>query len=177
MEKLAYTYALIKSCHEHEKDYVDAFCPLVLKVLQQSGECTDSSIQKGLINDFDLKIPLHTLRTVLQRLVRKKYALKKKEERYELTTLGLEHLGTFTDEGTVKRRLTELLDDLMQFLNNELNESLNIDQTQKKNFSLSFTKILNQYYIFSSPMVLRVNFRMTLLNVLKAKLIVKMRDV
>nr|AAU83808.1 hypothetical protein GZ34A6_19 [uncultured archaeon GZfos34A6] len=47
----------------------------------------------------------------------------------------------------------------------------------KKNFSLSFTKILNQYYIFSSPMVLRVNFRMTLLNVLKAKLIVKMRDV
>nr|AAU83811.1 hypothetical protein GZ34A6_22 [uncultured archaeon GZfos34A6] len=99
----------------------------MLKVLQQSGECTDSSIQKGLINDFDLKIPLHTLRTVLQRLVIKKYALKKKKEaRYELTTLGLEHLGTFTDEGTVKRRLTELLEDLMQFLNNELNESLNI---------------------------------------------------
>jgi hypothetical protein len=148
LEKLAYTYALIKSCHEHEKDYVDAFCPLVLKVLQQSGECTDSSIQKGLINDFDLKIPLHTLRTVLQRLVRKKYALKKKEERYELTTLGLEHLGTFTDEGTVKRRLTELLDDLMQFLNNELNESLNIDQTQKKLLTFVHKNIEPVLYFF-----------------------------
>lgn len=129
MKQLAYTYALIKSFHEQENDYIDALSPLLLTVLQ-SKEYSESSIQDNLKNQFDLIIPLHVIRTISYRLQRKKFVLKK-EEKYILTKSGAEYLTKFINEDEIRRRLNELLNDLMQFLNRELNKSLNIDETQE----------------------------------------------
>lgn len=140
MDQLAYTYALIKSFHEEGKDYIGSFCPLVLKVVshkncenwlsQKNENCTDISIQAELLEKNGLNVPLNTLKSILERLVKEGH-LEKKKGKFLLTESGRGFLESLTEEEKIKREINSLLDDLRQHLNNELDESLNTKDTQR----------------------------------------------
>lgn len=76
-----------------------------------------------------MKIPLHTIRTILDRLVRNKWVVKEKE-RYKIEEDCVEYLDVLKKEDDVQRRVNELLKDLIQFLNEQLNKFLDITQTR-----------------------------------------------
>lgn len=88
MEKLIYTYALIKSIFDQEEDYIDAFWPFVIKTFLAGRFMDSCSIQRNLKENFDLEMPLHVLETVVNRAKRKGYIAKQKEKRYNLTDKG-----------------------------------------------------------------------------------------
>lgn len=88
MEKLIYTYALVRAYQKENNDYLETFSPFVLLFLKERKFPVDiASIQKGVYDSFELTIPEHVLRTILQILVEKKYLFFTKTN-YRITDKG-----------------------------------------------------------------------------------------
>jgi len=133
MEKLIYTYALIKSLYDQGEDYIDAFWPFVIKALLANKFMDSGSIQRSLREKFDLEMPLHVLGTVVNRAKRGDY-VEQKDKRYKLTNKGLEYLDKLETDKEVERRINALLKDMGQFFT-ESNVSINSDQIRNLLFS------------------------------------------
>lgn len=136
MGRLIYTYALIKSLYDRGKDYIDSFWPFAVKVLPRGKFVDLSSIQRNLREKFDLEIPLHVLRTILNRAKRTDY-IEQKNERYKLTERGFEYSDTLETDKEVERRINALLEDMEQFFD-ERNISLSPEQI--RDILLSFIR-------------------------------------
>ena len=118
MDRLVYTYALIKSLIDEDSDYLDCFWPFTIKVLKQIQFTNISTIQQNLINKFDLNIPIHALRTILNRARKEGYIEKqegKRNEQYKLTSMGVNYLNGLDTIKDVDRRINLLLDDICKF--------------------------------------------------------------
>jgi len=127
MERLIYTYALIKSLYDQGEDYIDSFWPFAIKLLPVDRFVDMGSIQRNLKEKFDLEMPLHVLGTVLNRAKRRDY-IEQKKEQYKLTEKGLGYLDALESDKEVDRRINALLEDMGQFFN-------------KRNVSLSLAQI------------------------------------
>lgn len=126
MKRLIYTYALIRSLSEQGEDYIDSFWPFVIKVLPPNKFVNGETIQRNLKEKFDIEMPLHVLRTVLNRAKRRGY-VEQKEKQYKLTKSGLEYLDKLETDREVERRITALLEDMDQFFK-EYGIPLTLDQ-------------------------------------------------
>ena len=130
MEKLVYTYALVKSLYDQGKDYIDSFWPFALKVFPVNGNFVAlNHIQEELEEEFGLRVPLHTLKTILNRALRKGYVQRKGTGYYKIEEKGLQYLDILEDDKEVERRLNALFDDIRQFLD-EHDISINMAQIQ-----------------------------------------------
>jgi len=134
MERLIYTYALIRSLYDQGEDYIDSFWPFVIKVLPPNKFADRDTIQRNLKEKFDIEMPLHVLRTVLNRAIRRGY-VEQKENEYKLTKRGFEYLDKLETDREVERRITALLKDMEQFFK-EHEVPLSLDQI--RNLLLSF---------------------------------------
>ena len=126
MERLIYTYALIKSLYDQGEDYVDSFWPFAIKLLPVGRFVDMGSIQRNLKEKFDLEMPLHVLGTVLNRAKRRGY-IEQKKKQYKLTEKGLGYLDALESDKEVDRRINALLEGMGQFFNKR-NVSLSLDQ-------------------------------------------------
>jgi len=126
MERLIYTYALIKSLYDQGEDYVDSFWPFAIKLLPVGRFVDMGSIQRNLKEKFDLEMPLHVLGTVLNRAKRRGY-IEQKKKQYKLTEKGLGYLDALESDKEVERRINALLEGMGQFFNKR-NVSLSLDQ-------------------------------------------------
>ena len=136
MEKLIYTYALVKSLCDQGEDYIDAFWPFVIKTLPADRFMDSGSAQRSLMEKFGLEMPLHVLGTVVNRAERRDY-IEQKGKQYKLTKKGLEYLDKLETDKEVERRINALLKDMGQFFT-ESNVSINSDQIH--NLLLSFLR-------------------------------------
>lgn len=114
MDNLIYTYALIKSLYDQEEDYIDCFCPFVIKSFSEKQFLNPASIQKIISEKFNLDIPLHVLNSILTRLMAKKHISKRKNG-YELTGMGKGYLNKFETDKDVDRRINALIQDMKLF--------------------------------------------------------------
>lgn len=81
MEEQVYTYALVKAIYDTGEDHLDSFWPFVINVFPPNNEPVDMEyIQSQLEEKYDLQIPTHTLREVLNRAEKKSRILKKKRK-------------------------------------------------------------------------------------------------
>ncbi len=78
MERLIYTYTLIRSLYDQGKDYINSFWPFVIKVLPLNKFVDIDTIQRNLKEKFNIEMPLHVLRTVLNRAKRRSYVEQRK---------------------------------------------------------------------------------------------------
>lgn len=130
MERLIYTYALIKSLYDQGEDYIDCFWPFAIKTFPSDKSVKSSSIQTNLREEFDLEMPLHVLGTVLKRARKKGYIeqyIEQEEKRYKLTEKGLKYLDTLETDQQVERRIKALTEDIKEFFD-EQNFYLSPDQ-------------------------------------------------
>ncbi|MGB9978849.1 hypothetical protein [Methanobacterium sp.] len=116
MDKLIYTYALIKSLYDQEEDYIDCFCPFVIKSFSEKQFLNSVSIQRIMNKKFNLDIPLHVLNNILTRLMARKH-ISKKGNGYELTGMGKGYLNKFETDKDVDRRINALIQDMKLFFN------------------------------------------------------------
>ncbi|GAG91453.1 unnamed protein product, partial [marine sediment metagenome] len=118
MERLTYTYALVKSLYDQGKDYIDSFWPFTIKVFPPYKPVNLEFIQKALKKIFDLRVPLHVLISILNRAKKRGY-IDQRIKRYKLTEGGLKYLDKFETDKEVERRINALFEDIMQSLNKQ----------------------------------------------------------
>lgn len=129
MDKLIYTYSLVKTLYEQGEDYIDSFWPFVLKVMPKDKTPLNlASIQKEVKENFGLDIPEHSLKTIITRAKRKGYMIQQKEQ-LGLTDQGSNFLDSLEPEPEVERRINELLEDIKNYLNEQLRASLTLNET------------------------------------------------
>lgn len=129
MNRLIYTYSLVKTLYEQGKDYIDSFWPFVLKVMPRDKTTLNlPAIQKGIRDNFGLDIPQYSLKTIMTRGKRKGYLIQK-EGRSWLTAEGDKYLDALEPESAVERRINELLEDIRNYLNERLGLSLSLNET------------------------------------------------
>lgn len=136
LSNLVYTYALIKALCDQGEDYIDSFWPFAIRVLPRDRKFADlNTIQKGMKDNFDLEIPLYTLKAILNRAKAKNY-IEQEKTRYGLTQIGLQYLDSFETDREVERRLNALFDDVRQYLDERLDTSTSVDQIRETLVSL-----------------------------------------
>jgi len=129
MNKLICTYSLVKTLYEQGKDYIDSFWPLVLKVIPKDKTPLNlASIQKELKENFTLDIPEHSLKTIITRAKKKGYMVQQKRQ-FRLTDQGNKYIDSLELESEVERRINELLEDIKNYLNEQLRLSLTLNDT------------------------------------------------
>jgi len=129
MNRLIYTYSLVKTLYEQGKDYIDSFWPFVLKVMPRDKTTLNlPAIQKGIRDNSGLDIPQYSLKSIITRAKRKGYMTQKKG-RFWLTATGDNYLDALEPESTVERRINELLEDIRNYLNEQLGLSLTLSGT------------------------------------------------
>ncbi len=118
MERLTYTYALVKSLYDQGEDYVDSFWPFTIKVFPPHKPVNLEFIQKALKKIFDLRVPLHVLISILNR-AKKKGFIAQRRGKYKVTDGGLKYLDKFETDKEVERRINSLFEDIRQSLNKQ----------------------------------------------------------
>jgi len=134
--KLIYTYSLIKTLYEQGKDYIDTFVPFVLKIMPgDKSPLSLDSIGEGTRENFGLDIPEHSLQTIVTRAKRRGYIVQQRRQ-CRLTDQGNDYIDSLEPEPEVERRINELLEDIKDYLNEQLRLSLSLNETH--NVVLSF---------------------------------------
>ncbi|MFW6129976.1 MAG: hypothetical protein ACOC56_02255 [Atribacterota bacterium] len=119
MKKQIYSYALIKSFYDKGEDYIDSFWPFAVKIFPSEKTFLSlDTIQTKIKKDFEIKIPLHTLKTILKKAKKKGY-LDQKKERYILKDTGLKYQSKLETDKEVDRRITSLFIDIKEYLNQQ----------------------------------------------------------
>lgn len=128
MARQLYTYSLIKALYDKGQDYIDCFWPLVISVLpiEQKGIAL-TDLQAKVEGRFGLKVPTHSLETVLTRAARKELVIMKRKA-VSLTDEGKLQLASLEIERDVERRVNELIDAATDFLNHALNDNVTVDE-------------------------------------------------
>lgn len=133
MRSQLFTYALIKTMYDKGGDYLDAFCPFVLKGLKKDSVFQNiAEIQTGIADEFCLRVPQHTVQRILSISKGRGY-VEQVERLYRLTNKGISHVERFETDKDVERRLNALLSDILVFLPPGTVET--VDQVRSELFS------------------------------------------
>lgn len=114
MGNIAHTYALITSLFENGEDYLDCFWPLAISVLNKDVHKNLEHIQEELKASSALEIPIHVLKTLMDRANKKLYVEKQKYS-YWLTPKGTHYLDTLQTQSDVERQINSLIEDARVF--------------------------------------------------------------
>jgi len=126
--RLLYTYALVKSIYERRRDYIETFCPFVLKVLPINKDILDlTTIQERIKDSYGLSIPEHSLKSIITRAKKRNY-ISVVRRQVRLNEKGIEYRDRLEPEREVDRRINELLEDVKSYLNEP---QLSLDETYK----------------------------------------------
>ena len=122
MNKLIYTYALIRSLYDQGDDYIDSFWPFAIQVLEEKEYIDTPSIQFKIVEKCGFTIPLHVLGIILKRARRKEYLDYKyessegqKKECYRLTPKGARYLKELEAQEDVEERIAILISDIPSY--------------------------------------------------------------
>lgn len=122
VNKLIYTYALIRSLYDQGDDYIDSFWPFAIQVLEEKEYTGASSIQSKITERCGFPIPLHVLGTILKRARRKEYLDYRyevlegqKRECYRLTPKGTRYLKKLEAQEDVEERISILISDISTY--------------------------------------------------------------
>ena len=141
MRREIYTYALVKSLYNSGEDYIDAFWPIVIRVMPQNFKLIKlPEIRDILKSECGIEIPFHALEAILGRARKKKY-IEKKGGKYKLTQEGLKYIEQQETEREVERRINELLEDIKE-LQIQLEKLFNITEDLLEVFK---SKVLGRF--------------------------------
>jgi len=134
MEKLIYTYALIKSLYDEGGDYIDSFWPFVIMSLQSTISLSLEKIQAIIRKNNGMGIPLHVLKTILNRAKRNGF-IEKSNSQYKLTNQGIQFLNKIESSRNVERRINALLEDIKNYF---LSNNISLEKEEIYKLIISF---------------------------------------
>lgn len=111
-----YTYAMIRSLYDREKDYIDTFWPFALKCLPPAESSMKlEDIRAAVEARYSLVIPLNSLQVILGRQ-RRKGLVVSLADGYSLTKKGVDARNALEFDRDVDRRINELIADAHAYL-------------------------------------------------------------
>ena len=129
-ERSLYTYAMAKSLYDNRNgDILDILVPFVVLIVKNEGPeagITQFEIRKKLRKNYNLKIPLYVLKSIITRAKRSNY-LKQKSKKVYLAEEADLVLKTIETERKIDRENNEFILGLMEYL-------------EENNIELSFSK-------------------------------------
>jgi len=114
MNRVLYSYALIKTLFDQGEDYIDSFWPFVIKVIPSTIDIDCSTIQSNLKKKYNLEIPLHVLSTIINRAKKKGY-INRDNDKYSLTKNGKEYVDKLETEKEIERRINSLVLNIQKY--------------------------------------------------------------
>lgn len=129
MNNIVITYSLIKSIYEKSKDYLDIFVPFLLNSFPgDQQECTKEFLTRNLEQKFGLKVPEHTLKTIITRAARRNYVVQNQKKCF-LTENGSNFRNNLlAEQNELKRQVNALIEDIRIFINDKYFVSLNFNE-------------------------------------------------
>ncbi|MEP7013641.1 MAG: hypothetical protein ABJC13_25240 [Acidobacteriota bacterium] len=112
-----YAYSLIKSFHDEQKDYIDAFIPLVVRSIPAEGVLSLQVLQEKIQSHYSFSVPVHSLVIILRRASQRGLCeLTKGATVVTLNPAGKIYSSNLEPERATERRLHELIADAATFL-------------------------------------------------------------
>ncbi|MHA2245266.1 MAG: hypothetical protein ACXADY_09905, partial [Candidatus Hodarchaeales archaeon] len=150
MSKMIYNYALIKSLYSQSSDYIDTFWPFIVRTIGRNDSVDISLIQRNLEKEFDLKIPMYVVETILQRAEIKGFINRiSKENLFALSKKGVTFSDRLETDEDVIRRSNALLEDMNQFFESK---SITLGNNEIRTLLTSFIqKNINSLIEFFNP--------------------------
>jgi len=145
MDRLIYSYALIKSLYDEEQDYLDTFIPFILKVFKENEFVNKKNIQNRIKKEFDLDIMQHVIAAILNRDKEKRY-VKKKKNKYSLTENGSRYVNLMETDKEIGRKINSLVEDIKKYFEEH---DASLDSEQIYNFLLAFINNNLEYLVES----------------------------
>ena len=118
MVELIYMYALLNALYDRGKDYIDSFFPFIINGLINNKIMDKDEILIYLKDKYSIKMPIHVLDTILDRLVRQRF-INRKRNYFEIRQKGIDYSETFIDENIINRNINALIDDIFNFYNDK----------------------------------------------------------
>ncbi len=118
-EPLVISLAILKVNWDRGQDYIANYVPFVGECLRKApqDEVSLADLQTALELEFGLKIPQHTLKTVLKRCVKAGYVTVTSGI-YRRNTASLANINLAAVRGDILRQCEALIDKLLAFCNN-----------------------------------------------------------
>ncbi len=127
MNRILITYCLAKTMFEWGNDYIDTFCPFILKVMPETKSIGTIYIQKKLRDRFAFDVPIYTLNTLIKRTIELGY-ISRSRNKYYLSKQGIILLNKLEDEETIERNINYLVDDVLAYIKKRANLDLSSDE-------------------------------------------------
>lgn len=115
MTQKIFTYSLIRAYYDEGKDYIDSFWPFVVMSIRKNEVLKTQDLQKRILDDFSLPIPIHSLNVILTRARRKGYVTQKNNQ-VELLDSGVKYQEGLEIPRDVERRVNQFLDEALEYL-------------------------------------------------------------
>ncbi|MDD3416589.1 MAG: OmpH family outer membrane protein [Lachnospiraceae bacterium] len=119
MERLIYTYSLIKAFYDEKKDYADCFVPLILSSCPKGKYLSRSKIKERIKLDYDLDIQEYVIDSFIMRSMKSNYIAKIKRDQkfplYTITEEGIKYREKFEKKNEISRRVESLVRDMQLF--------------------------------------------------------------
>jgi DNA-binding PadR family transcriptional regulator len=144
-----FTFSLIRSLYDQGDDIIDSFWPLVINVLpRDKSSLPIEKVQKEIEEHYGLKVPQHSLGTIIKRAAKKGY-VERAQKSISLTPDGLTYFDQKIEpEREANRRVNELLADAKAFMERALKTVLSLDQIKGiiQAFILENLETLEQFF-------------------------------
>jgi len=149
INEMIYSYALAKAMYEKEKDYIDTYYTFILKILPIDKTSLDlNSISEKVEEKFKIIIPEVSLKSIITRAKKSGYLfVEKKEKKWQIkiSDKGIKYIERLEPESDVKRKINELLDDILDYFGDD---KLNVQKINKIFFSFvdKNIELLREYF-------------------------------
>jgi len=149
INKMIYSYALAKAMYEKEKDYIDTYYTFILKILPIDKTSLDLySISEKVEEKFNIIIPEVSLKSIITRAKKSGYLfVEKKQKKWQIkiSDKGIKYIGGLETESNVKRKIDELLNDILNYFKDD---KLNVQNINKIFFSVidKNIELLREYF-------------------------------
>jgi len=133
MSHIPLKYAMIKCFYDCDSvSYVTALIPLILKAFSDKKKQTKVQIQDKINSDYDIKLPIDVIQSILAGVIRKGYfEYNSIEKNYTITKAGENCLDNFADESKIKREINSLFSDLNEYFSNR-GYDLNVHEVESQ---------------------------------------------
>lgn len=149
INKMIYSYALAKAMYEKEKDYIDTYYTFILKILPIDKVSLDlDCVSEKVEEKFNIIIPEVSLKSIITRAKKSGYLfVEKKQKKWQIkiSDKGIKYVGGLETESNVKRKIDELLNDILNYFKDD---KLNMQNINKIFFSVidKNIELLREYF-------------------------------
>lgn len=128
------TLAILKINYDKQQRYIDTYLPFILNSLQDNPSSNIEHIQSNILDKYRLKIPLNSLKTIIDRAVRKNI-IQEISGYYEIISDKYQNINYDLLRNTAMREQKQLIEKFIEFCKSKDNYNITEADAEKAIFT------------------------------------------